>query len=528
MRTDVGRAGARPALVALAAAMLGCAPETHVDLRLDAEPELAARARRIDLRILDADGELLFEQGRALGPGGDDLPVSLRLIAADDGGRFVVESWLRGPDATVLGHLEVQSDYLPRRAARLDLVFEAACRGVSCEPGKTCDEGRCVGACFEARPANEPARAASPISCVRAPAVYVDPGRGRDHPSACTDAETPCARLDYVLERYIVPGAGTVVNVRGGAVHHGPFTLRAAHSGAPAAPTVLRAWPEGSRPVLTGGGLGPALRLCCDQDAPRHVTVEGFRIARTLGTGVLVSGAGARSIVLRELELAPVGRPSTTPLSVGIQLEHGATDVRVEGCTVDAGDDETRIALSATDTERATFLDNRVRGEAELGVELLSGRRTRVEGNVIVDAYTGIEVRGDGHALLRNRLCDTRVAIDLALSTDVRVEHNTIVDGHRGANFGGRAVGSTFRSNLLAYLDNRPLSLPWSFERIELDESHNLYFETGRFFPDEFEPRNAIEGLDPGLREVERCELSLAPDSPARGAAHDGGNIGAR
>lgn len=508
----------------------GCGPSTFVDVRFDADADLAERARRLELRVRDEAGRVVFEQARSVGLGAAPLPVAIRLAQGGDGeNAFFLEAILRGAETEELGRIEARAAYLPGVPARLDLRFQSGCAAAACAEGLTCHGGECVGACYAARPATEAAEAATPVSCVRAPPVYVHPADGRDHPEACTDPASPCASLTYAVDRYVERGEGTVIHARGGLVHRGPLTLTAAHSGSPAAPTVIRAWPEGSRPVLSGDGVGPAARFCCDDSAPHDVRLEGFQIVETAGAGVSVSGAGARRVVLSDLHVEPVGRADDSPLVIGIQVERGAAEVSVEGCVIDGGDDDQlRIGLSATDTEATIFERNDVIGETEIGVELLAGRGVLVRGNRIDDAYTGLEVRGTAHRIVDNWICDARVGLEVDLSEGMVVEHNSFVDSHRGASFGGRAVGGSFRSNIVAFIQSRALSLPWSFERIELRESHNLYYEIGSFFPDELEPTEAIVGRDPLFRAVDACDLVLEPSSPARGAAHDGEDIGAR
>lgn len=136
---------------------------------------MRARATKIRVQVFDQDAVLVHEDERRLTGDAPFLtpPVSISVvpIGGDATRRFRVEIALveRDMDTDVeFAHQTAESSFVPGELREIWVRFEDACLGVPCERGRTCVEGTCRRACFEAAVPGTTTRsdpAACPCQC---------------------------------------------------------------------------------------------------------------------------------------------------------------------------------------------------------------------------------------------------------------------------------------------------------------------------------------------------------------------------
>jgi alpha-tubulin suppressor-like RCC1 family protein len=152
-------------LLSLAAAAACERDATQVLVWVDvaAGSTLETRATAMRVRVLDGQGNVVSDETRTIaGPTPEvALPASISLVpfGGDASRRFRVEVSLLEPDAMGLD-VEIakkvaDGGFVDHELREIWLLFDDACIGVSCGPGRTCIEGACRRACFDGRPPGE-------------------------------------------------------------------------------------------------------------------------------------------------------------------------------------------------------------------------------------------------------------------------------------------------------------------------------------------------------------------------------------
>ena len=140
---------------------LGCTshPATEVVVTFRAEPETLARARTLRLEVDGDSGDQVLARDAAVDPAAAELGrVPLVPKSKDATRRFAVHASLLDDAGDVFSELRARAGYRDRELLELDLVFEDGCQDrLDCGEGRTCQGGRCVGACFAAGPASDAA-----------------------------------------------------------------------------------------------------------------------------------------------------------------------------------------------------------------------------------------------------------------------------------------------------------------------------------------------------------------------------------
>jgi alpha-tubulin suppressor-like RCC1 family protein len=143
--------------------MLGCVePATQVLVWVDIPEasEMRERATRLHVRVYDGDDLLVHEEERRLtGDGSLTPPVSISVVPRDgDASRsFRVDVALLD-DTLEFAHQSAEGSFVEHELREIRLRFDDACLAVTCSLGRTCIEGRCERACFDARPPGETTR----------------------------------------------------------------------------------------------------------------------------------------------------------------------------------------------------------------------------------------------------------------------------------------------------------------------------------------------------------------------------------
>lgn len=514
----------------------GCGGEveggTRVDVRFHAEPASAMRAESLRLVVRDTEGDEVLRRDMAVSE--ERLPVGVRLVpqGGDAARRYRLEAELLAADGVPFNRIGVAGTYVEGELARLDLWFDDDCIDVACGVGQTCEEGRCVAACFTPSQGSDRERD-RPTACPGAAPVWVDFATGADHPALCTDPATPCATIQYALDNYPLPGLGTVINVRGGQTYRESIEIRGDASGVEGAPTTLRPW-DGARPVIDANGAETGIRLCCGNEAAHHVVVEGFEITGAAAHGVLLRGQGADFNVIRDCTIHDNGiGPSEAEEGSGITVDEGADRNRIEGnVVVDSGVGSAHPArgIVVDASVGVEVIGNVVTGSRSNGIRIEGGQAVTVRGNVVrTSGGNGLTFWGEDHVAEDNVFCDNYgQGIRLVDAARVRIEHNTILgSGDNGIALLSGAAATGVRSNILAFNGGFGVLV----EGEEPLDSHNLYFDNAMgpvqgFVPDM--PDTDVVGQDPLLADPAACEATPAAGSPALGAAHDGEDMGAR
>ena len=140
---------------------------------------------------------------------------------------------------------------------------------------------------------------------------------------------------------------------------------------------------------------------------------------------------------------------------------------------------------------------------------------------------------GNGGTLYQSRLVaqvqglenQIIAAYDVRARSDLGIDKKSMAAIRKACiNVVSGAAGTVLRDTLIAYHGSTGVlvSAP------DVDDSHNLYFmnaDNFMGFTSDMPGSNVY--ADPDLVDREECAPVLAPASPARGAASDGGDIGA-
>jgi alpha-tubulin suppressor-like RCC1 family protein len=129
-----------------------CQPDaaTQVLVLIRAQPGFDD-ASQVRVRVEAGDGALAYEGTRSVDPRSPEPLARVPLIPKDgDASRsFRLVAELLNADDQVLARIEANAGYQLDTLSELHLWFDRSCRGVvDCGPGRTCEGGSCVGACF--------------------------------------------------------------------------------------------------------------------------------------------------------------------------------------------------------------------------------------------------------------------------------------------------------------------------------------------------------------------------------------------
>lgn len=140
----------------LGMALAACQPEiaTQVVVFIRAEPGFAD-ATQVRVRVEGDDGAVAYEGVRPVDPRSPEPLARVPLVPQDrDASRsFRLTAELLDQGDQVLARVEANAGYEADALGELHLWFERPCRGViDCGPGRTCEGGSCVGACYRPAP----------------------------------------------------------------------------------------------------------------------------------------------------------------------------------------------------------------------------------------------------------------------------------------------------------------------------------------------------------------------------------------
>jgi hypothetical protein len=422
--------------------------------------------------------------------------------------------------------------------------------GIGCETGaRECtDEGlvECTAAGDMRLVESCPLACAGPPPQCMSTVVFVDGITGTDDPASCTSPESPCETIQYAVDTYVAAGEGAVINVRGEIVYQeqgggsSALVLNDSVSGGPDRPTVLRGWPGTGMPAVEAtGGRDWGIIMCCATNAASHVVLDGFEVFGAVGSGVQINGEAANYNVVRNSWIHDngLGASRFPLLDSGITVINRADYARIENNLIEANVDDVddgnagiKIWTTPVGTE---VIGNRIVGNQTDGIFVL-GPDTRIIGNDIRDnGGIGIHLTSESsEAQVRdNRLCLNRQEGIVVAGGAFELAHNTVVTSGAHGLALENGGGSPVHNNIFAFNDGAGLADRSSDNSGEPVDAYNLYFANAggaRSGVDPDAPDTDIEGEDPLFVDLGECDLRLREESPARGAADDGSDLGAR
>ena len=321
--------------------------------------------------------------------------------------------------------------------------------------------------------------------------------------------------------------------------------------GAAGKPVVIAAADPKNPPVFKGGANAVHL------SAVEHLEIDGLVVRDTTANGLNIDDGGAREkpshhVVLRNLRISDVGPRGNCD---GLKLS-GLDDFRVEGCTIERWGSGSGSAIDMVGChkgviENCTFREN----DGGTGVQTKGGcadvvvRRCRFENagsrGVNIGGSTGLPyfrppLKDPPHAEARNITVEgcTFIGSDAPLAfvgvDGAVVRCNTIWIPRRWAV---RILQETtepgfvpcrkgeFTRNIVVFR-----STQWGEGGVNIGantEPKSFAFAQNWWFcvdtPSQSRPRlpsaekDGVHGTDPRLRDPEKGDLRLAPDSPAKG-----------
>lgn len=151
----------------LAIACVEPATQVLVWVDIPEASQMRERATRFTVDVFDGDDQRVHTEERRL-TGGTALtpPISISVVPRDgDASRsFRVEVALLDDAFGEFAHQTAEGSFVEHELREIRLRFDDACLGVTCSFGRTCIEGTCERACFDAVPAGETTRS-QPGSC---------------------------------------------------------------------------------------------------------------------------------------------------------------------------------------------------------------------------------------------------------------------------------------------------------------------------------------------------------------------------
>lgn len=134
-------------------------PATQVLALFYASADLRASAASIRIVVSAPDGSVVLDETNPLGSGAAAALARVPLVPAlgDASRTFEIEGELLDASGAVLSRVRAVSGYHDDELRELHLWFGDGC-AIDCGPGRTCDRGVCVGACFDPSPQGEAER----------------------------------------------------------------------------------------------------------------------------------------------------------------------------------------------------------------------------------------------------------------------------------------------------------------------------------------------------------------------------------
>ena len=520
------------ALLVLAACSDPSEPATSVDVLIDAGECTQAVADRVVVRVFDHEGALVETFDRSVADG-LEFPTGVRLSprGGDASRTWRVEAEVVSVDGVALSEMSARGGYSEGVRREYDLPFDDSCIGISCGPNETCRAALCVDD-FEPTASLDAPLASCPAI------AWVDGTAGADGES-CLDHDAPCATVAHAFNSHVQAGQGIVVFVHGASTYEvrtgdqSVVYVRTLDGGEQRTPRVFRAWPGTGRPTFDASNGRMGFRI-----HGAHVIIDGFEVHGGQGSGVSFNGPEVVAGVVRNCEIwgNGIGPVEVFFNECGIVLNNQVSGITIVDNVIRdnvAGpSDPGRTAhfptgIFANSRPDLFIARNTISGHAGDGIYLGDSDRAVIRNNVIFDNTVGISLSGSEAVIEDNALCDHRVSgISLFGGTSSAVRHNTVVGADAFAINMSEFARWQVSQNILAH--NAGFGISGDGDPMDRE---NLYFMNAMGHTNGIprdEPDSDLMDMDPLLVDVASCDLHLGDGSPARGAATDGSDLGAR
>jgi hypothetical protein len=538
----------------------GCEADRHVDVFVDADPCGLEGGATVAIEVRDAQ-ETVVETFTTTP---DALPAGIRLRPGSDGARWHVVATLSTSDGVPIGFQSARGGYPETGSLERGILFHDSCLGIECGEGETCIDAKCVSDTeIERVPRHEPRELCPPI-------VFVDVATGADE-DGCGAFASPCASIQPAIDDHVEAQRGAVIHVKEGTyLSNGDRVYFVAFNGDPDAdppghqlggslsPIVLKRWPGFDRPLVDANDvsvLGFALH-------GSHLVLHGFRVRGGIAHGISINGSHISDVTVRECEAFENGRgypPVPEPCAVpedcrpgrciaaicvhsyddrgGLVVNNNASDVLIERSVF--RDNSTLVLVPATGgpeyasgirvnmSRRVVIRDCELRSNQRVGLYLSGGDGLEVTGSRLVgNGEIGIRNGGTDLLLARSVVCESGgPGLLVSGSQQATVRGSTIVASASHAIDLSGPTALLAEGNIFAF--NGDAAIVTDDSRTAVDDRFNLYFDNDPDGITRDMPETDLVDVDPRFADLEACDLTLASDSPARGAGPGGTDLGA-